>query len=54
MEKRRFRPQIFLAIVCLAAIGIITIFVAPEHIQLVAGGVVTGIGLLGMKLLEGE
>jgi len=54
MEHRRFRPQIFTAILCLASLGILTIFFAPDYIEVIAGGVVTGIGMLGMKLLEGE
>lgn len=55
-NKRRFRvrPQILTAILILGAIGITTIFVAPDHIDKVAIGVVTGIGMLGMKLLESE
>jgi len=54
MKHRRFRPQIFTAMLCLAAMGILTIFFAPSYIEVIAGGVVTALGMLGMKLLEGE
>lgn len=54
MKRRKFRPQIFTAMLCLAAMGILTIFFAPDYLEIIGGGVVTAIGMLGMKLLEGE
>ncbi len=45
-------PQVMAAIVSLALIAIIITFVAPDSIQEIVGAVVTGIGMLGMKLLE--
>lgn len=52
--KLHWRPQIMVAMLCLTAIGLTTILVAPEYIEVIAGGTVTGLGMLGMKLLEGE
>ena len=53
-NHHRIRPQILVAMLLLGAIGITIIFVAPDYIDKVTAGVVTGIGMLGMKLLEGE
>lgn len=45
-------PQVMAAILTLALIALTIIFIAPDAIQEVVGAVVTGIGMLGMKLLE--
>ena len=45
-------PQVMAAIVALAAIAVVIAFVAPDSIEKVVGAIVTGIGMLGMKLLE--
>lgn len=45
-------PQVMAAILCLAVIAIVIVFKAPDAIDKIAGAVVTGIGMLGMKLLE--
>ena len=45
-------PQVMMAIVSLVLIAICVIFIAPDAIDKIVGGVVTGIGMLGMKLLE--
>ncbi len=45
-------PQVMAAILTLAVIAIVIVFVAPNSIEKIVGSVVTGIGMLGMKLLE--
>lgn len=45
-------PQVMAAIVILGIIALTIIFVAPDAINEIVGAVVTGIGMLGMKLLE--
>ena len=45
-------PQVMAAILVLAVIALAIILVAPDAIQEIVGAVVTGIGMLGMKLLE--
>ena len=45
-------PQVMAAILALAGIAIAVIFIAPESIEKIVGAIVTGIGMLGMKLLE--
>ena len=52
--KLKWRPQILVAMLCLATLGGMTIVLAPDYIEVIASGVVTGIAMLGMKLLEGE
>lgn len=50
--KKIEAPHVFAAILSLAAIGIIIIFVAPDAIGEIVGAVIAAIGMLGMKLLE--
>ena len=50
----KWRPQIIVAMVLIALIACLVIWLAPDHIELIAGGAVTGIGMLGIKLLENE
>ena len=45
-------PQVMAAILALFLIAIVIAFVAPNAIDKIVGSVVTGIGMLGMKLLE--
>jgi len=45
-------PQVMAAIVALAVIALVVTFMATDQIDKIVGGVVTGIGMLGMKLLE--
>lgn len=45
-------PQVMAAILVLAAIAGLIIFRAPDAINEIVGSIVTGIGMLGMKLLE--
>ncbi len=45
-------PQVMAAILALALIAVIVVFVAPDSIKEVVGAIVTGIGMLGMKLVE--
>ena len=40
------------AILALAILGLTVILIAPDSIGEIVGAVVTGIGMLGMKLLE--
>ena len=50
----KFRPQILVAMGIIGLIAILVIIKAPAHIELIAGGAITAVGMLGMKLLEGE
>lgn len=52
--NRRWRPQVMTAMLCVTIIALVVTVLAPEHIELIAGGAVTGIGMLGMKLLSGN
>ena len=45
-------PQVMAAIIILGIIALTIVFVAPDAINEIVGAVVTGIGMLGMKLLE--
>ena len=45
-------PQVMAAILVLALLGCLIIFKAPDAINEIVGSIVTGIGMLGMKLLE--
>lgn len=45
-------PQVMAAILALAVIAIVIAFVSPASIDKIVGAVITGIGMLGMKLLE--
>lgn len=45
-------PQVMAAIITLAVIALTVIIFAPNSIDKIVGAVVTGIGMLGMKLLE--
>ena len=49
-----WKPQILVAMTLIAIIAIVVIFAAPNFVEGAAGGAITGIGMLGMKLLEKE
>lgn len=49
---KNWKPNIFWAITCITIIAVLVVMLAPNYIELIAGGSVTGIGMLGMKLLE--
>ena len=50
----KVRLQCLVGMVLLAVLGGMVIFIAPDYIEMIAGGAVTGIGMLGMKALEGS
>ncbi len=50
----KIRPQILVAIIAIAVLGGMVVVLSPGNIEVIAGGAVTAIGMLGMKLLEGE
>jgi len=50
--KRIEGPQVMAAILSILVIAIAVIFIAPDQIDKIATGAITGIGMLGMKLLE--
>lgn len=50
----QWKPQILTAMALIAAIAALVIFFAPSFVEGAAGGAITGIGMLGMKLLEKE
>lgn len=47
-----WKPQIFAGVVGLVVLGITTIFVAPEYVEIVVPAAITGIAALSMKLAE--
>ena len=47
-----WKPQIFGSIVLLGMIAAMAMFLKVEYGEVVVGGCVTGIGMLGMKLAE--
>ena len=48
----RIKPQVLTAILALFLLGISVIVFAPDYIGEVVGSVVTGIGILAMKVIE--
>lgn len=50
----KIRPQILTAMLIMGTLGALVIIVVPEHVDKIIGGIITGLGMLGMKLLEGE
>jgi uncharacterized membrane protein len=50
----RVRPQILAAIVAITVIAVVVVLFTPQYVDKVAASAITGIGMLGMKLLEGE
>lgn len=48
------RPQIITAMIIIGIIGVLVILFQPAFIAEIAGGAITAIGMLGMKLLEKE
>jgi len=49
---KSIKPQILCAMMVIGILAGMVILVAPEHITEVVGAAVTGVGMLGMKLLE--
>ena len=47
-----WKPQVMMAILALLILGIMGILFVPDQIEILAGACITGIGMLGMKLLE--
>ena len=50
----KIRPQILIAIIAIGVLGGMVIVLSPGNIDKVVVGGITAIGMLGMKLLEGE
>ena len=48
----RIKPQVLAAIIALFVLGLSVIVFAPDYIGEVVGSVVTGIGILAMKVIE--
>ncbi len=48
------KPQILAAMMLVGIMGVLVILFQPEFIAEIAGGAITAIGMLGMKLLEKE
>lgn len=49
---KKIKPQVLGAILSLLILGVLTIVLRPEYIGEVAGSIVTGIGMLAMKVIE--
>jgi len=47
-----WKPQILWAMTLIAMLAMVVTFIAPEHIVQIVGSAITGVGMLGMKLLE--
>ena len=47
----KVRIQCLTGMILLATLGVLTIFIAPDYIEMVVGGAVTGITALAMKAL---
>ena len=52
MSNIVWKPQILAAILCISLIACLVILIAPTYIEVIVGGAVTGIGMLGEKLLD--
>ena len=52
--KEKVKPQVLAAIGGITLLAAMVIFLVPEHVDKIVGGAITGIGMLGMKLLESE
>jgi len=50
----KVRPQILAAMLIIGLLATLVIILAPEYIDKIVAGAITGLGMLGMKLLEGE
>lgn len=53
-DKMTWKPQILTAMVLIALIAVVVTVLQPDFVEGAAGGAITGIGMLGMKLLEKE
>lgn len=49
---KKIKPQIMAAILCLTLIAVLVILVAPTLIETTVGAIVTGVGMLAMKVIE--
>ena len=49
---KKIKPQIMAAILCLTLIAALIVLVAPTFIEVIVGSIVTGIGMLAMKVVE--
>ena len=50
----KIRPQILVAMLVIGTLGALVIVLVPEHVDKIITGAITALGMLGMKLLEGE
>jgi len=48
----KIRPQVMTAMIGLILIAVLVIFFAPTMIDKIVAGIVTGIGMLAMKVIE--
>lgn len=51
---KNLRPQVLAALVSITILSLAAMFLAPDSAKEVVASAVTGIGMLGMKLLEKE
>lgn len=49
-----WKPQILWAMSLIAFLAALVVFLVPDYVEGAVGGAITGIGMLGMKLLEKE
>ena len=50
----KIRLQVLATILAITLLAALVILLVPQHVDKIVGGAITGIGMLGMKLLEGE
>lgn len=54
VNQMKWRPQIIIAMSIMGILGVLIVLLAPNMIDKIISGIITGLGMLGMKLLEGE
>jgi|TARA_Y100000310_G_scaffold47731_1_gene44313 hypothetical protein len=52
--KKKIKPQVLTALLTIFFIAVLVIILTPQYIDKIVAGALTGIGMLGMKLLEKE
>ncbi len=50
----KIRPQVLTAILVMGTLGGMVILIAPDMIDKIITGIITGIGMLSMKLVSNE
>tara|TARA_Y100000034_G_scaffold127976_1_gene181766 strand:- start:1042 stop:1203 length:162 start_codon:yes stop_codon:yes gene_type:complete len=51
---RRVKPQVLAAILTIGGLAALVTMLVPDQVDKIVGGAITGVGMLGMKILEKE